>query len=435
MVGEHTYLFSGDQFVRYTGTEYDRIDLGYPRRLSELSQEPRFAGLSATLTGVDAAFADRGSVYLFSGGQIHAVSTAAYRRYDALAQDTVGCAVMDDGGVYIEHPDGWHRYSALEGFSLTTPLARPRALRGVPAEFRTGLDAVLEAVDGTTYLFKDAACWNTRLGKEYPLAEEWGRPRNNLYHDNAVDAAFVGVDDKTYVFSGDQFVVYPGLDYLDAAIEGAPRPVAEHWGGLSRVALAYVRDGLTYLFEPPDADGSMWYVVYSGKNYDHPDEGYPASADASFFGIPDEYRPESFTLPDAVLFTADTMLLLTGGLYLQHDETRDVWSYRARWSGSGGCRPARRVGHRLHRPGRRHVRLLRARVHPPVRAHGHAAAADPRPLGPHPQQLPRRRRRRPAQRPWQPQQRRWQRHGPHRRGRHRRRVRPLRRANRRARNE
>ncbi|MGH8937978.1 MAG: hemopexin repeat-containing protein, partial [Actinomycetes bacterium] len=323
----HTYLFSGDQFVRYTGTDYATVDSGYPRRLSALAQEPRFAALTGTLTGVDAAFADRGTIYLVSSGQVHAVSTATYRRYDRLALDQVECAFLDGGKVLVEHPDGWHHYSALERATITAPADRPRPLRTVPLEFRTGLDAVLTGHDGNVYLFKGATCFNTRLDREYPLAEEWGRPRNNVYHDNTVDAAFVGVDGKTYVFSGDQFVVYNGLDCVDALVEGGPRSIAEHWGGLTSVALAYVRDGVTYLFEPPNDSGTMRCLVYSGKGYQQPDGGQPGLAGPDFWGIPAPYLPDGFTRPDAVLFAGATMLILTGDQFLQYDEAGDIWAY------------------------------------------------------------------------------------------------------------
>jgi hypothetical protein len=323
---EHTYLFSGDQFVRYTGTRYATVDTGYPKRLDALSQEPRLANLHARLERVDAAFADRRNVYLFDGGRWHVVSDAAYRRYTDLP-GPVRCAHIEDGAVLVERPDGWHRYSALEGATVSAEPARPRSLRAVPPQFRSGLSAVLHGVDGNTYLFKGASCFNTALNREYPLAEEWGRPRNGIYHDNRVDAAFVGVDGRTYVFSGDQFVTYPGVDYLDAEIEAQPRPIAEHWAGLRAVALAFTRDDVTYLFEVPDAAGTSRYVTYSGKDYSRPDDGYPATADASYWDIPDHYRPAGFTLPDAVLFEGDTMLVLTGGVCLQRDKTTGVWSY------------------------------------------------------------------------------------------------------------
>jgi hypothetical protein len=328
-----TYLFSGDQFVRYTGTTYRTVDDGYPKNLAMLAREPRMGNLATQLDRVDAAFADRRNVYLFSGGKYHVVSDAAYRRYGKLPGsktdlNTVGCAYLEDGAVMVEHhPGGWRRYGALEGTAVRTERTRPRALRSVPAKFRSGLDAVLRGIDGNVYLFKGVSCFNTQLGREYPLAEEWGRQRNNLYHDNRVDAAFVGRDGRTYVFSGEQFLTYQGTEYLDAYVADEPRPVAAHWGGLRRVALAFVRGHTTYLFEPPEADGTMRYIAYSGDDYATPDDGYPATTDASFWKVPDAYRPVGFTAPDAVLREGTTTHLLIGSVCLQHDETTDRWSY------------------------------------------------------------------------------------------------------------
>ncbi|MFL6129184.1 MAG: hemopexin repeat-containing protein, partial [Mycobacteriales bacterium] len=322
-----TYLFSGSQFVRYSGTDYAVVDDGYPRSLADLAEEPRFAHLGVQLDGVDAAFADRRTVYLVRGRRVHAVSDTGHRRYPDLDLGSVTCAFVEDGAVLAETPDGWRHYSALEGTTVATTPARPRSLRSAPLEFRTGLDAVLRGVDGATYLFKGGTCFNTELNRAYPLAEEWGRPRSVLYQDNAVDAAFVGTDGKTYLFSGDQFMTYAGTDYLDAPTEGDPRPIAEHWGGLRRVALAFVRGGSTYLVEPPGPAGTARCVAYSSSAYAQPDNGYPRMIDAGFWAIPERYRPAGFTAPDAVLFEGDSMLLLTGGSCLQHDETADTWSY------------------------------------------------------------------------------------------------------------
>src|SRR6185503_11272818 len=128
------------------------IDLGYPRKLADLPREPRLGNLRTTVDGVDAAFADRGSVYLLRGRQCHVVSAEPYRRYDALVPAPVGCALVEDGALHVEHADGWHRYSAVEGATVTARPARPRVLRGVPAPWRTGLDAVLPGTDGNTWL-------------------------------------------------------------------------------------------------------------------------------------------------------------------------------------------------------------------------------------------------------------------------------------------
>jgi hypothetical protein len=327
VLDQNTYLFSGNQYVRYTGTEYATVDDGYPRNLDSLKSEPRLANLHVDLSGgLDAAFADRHTVYLFTGGRWHAVSDVDYRSYPRLGPGPGGCAFVEDGSVLVEEPGGWLRYSALEGAEVTRTPVRPRTLRAVPEGFRRGLDAVLSGVDGNTYLFKQDSCFNVEANGAYPLAEDWGRPRNNLYHDGTVDAGFVGRDGKTYVFSGDQFIVYGAGSGPDGEIEGEPRPVAEHWGGLSSVALAYMRDGRTYLFEKPDATGATRYVVYSGDDYAEPDPGGSSSADPGFWDIPQEYRPDGFVAPDAVVFEGGNMLVVTGDQVVRRHEPTGTWS-------------------------------------------------------------------------------------------------------------
>ncbi|GGK95923.1 hypothetical protein Sme01_31310 [Sphaerisporangium melleum] len=324
----YTYLFSGDQYVRYLGTRLDHVQDGYPAAVAELSREPGMAALEVTLDGVDAAFADRRTVHLFRGSRCHVVSDGRYRRYDDSSLGGVSCAFVEDGRLLAEDGDGWHHHAAVEadrGIAFVPQAVTPRLLRAVPEEFRGGLDAVLRGADGTTYLFKGPRCLNTRLGRSYPLAEEWGRPRNTIYQDNAVDAAFTGRDGRTYLFSGDQFVAYaadgPGL-----TIDGEPRLIAEHWGGLRDVALAYVRGGRTHLFESPGEDGRMRHVVYSGADYTTPD-GEPDICDESFWQVPEQYRVPGHPVPSAVLSEGGTTLLLYGEQCLQHDDRTGTWSY------------------------------------------------------------------------------------------------------------
>ncbi len=313
----YTYLFSGAQYVRYRDHDYDHVEFGYPKALSSLKSEPRLKALTVELDGVDAAFADGRTVYLFRGDRWHAVSDSLTRSYELPG---VTAAYVDHGSVMVQTSAGWRRQHALEGpaFGAET---RPLALRTVPADYRSGLDAVLTGADGNVYLFKGTMCLNTAIGKDYPLDEEWGRPRNTIYQDNAVDAAFVGRDGRTYLFSGDQFVVYG--DSPDV-IDGEPKPIADHWGGLTGVRLAYHRDGKTYVFEHPDAAGMMRHLVYSGDEgaYTTPDPGYPTLTDETFWKAPD-----GFPMPDAVIFEGDTMLLLAGERCVQFSEATGLWSY------------------------------------------------------------------------------------------------------------
>jgi hypothetical protein len=317
----YTYLFSGDQYVRYSGA-YDVIDAGYPRAVSALATEPGLAALPVPLDGVDAAFSDRRTAYLIRGGLIHAVSAAQHRRYTDVP--AVGCAFVEDGSIVadtstnVESSEGWVHLSALEGREVTATPFRPRSLRTVPHRYQTGLDAVLTGADGNTYLFQGESCFNVQLNADYPIAEEWGRPRNAIHETGAVDAAFVGLDGKTYLFSDDQFVVYPDATGL---IDGDPQPIAARWSGLTSVALAYVHEGRTYLFERPADDGTVRFVVYTGASYTVPDGGYPARTDLDHFGAPD-----GFPFPDVVLVNGTTLILLSGEECVSRDGRTGRWS-------------------------------------------------------------------------------------------------------------
>ncbi|WP_371786040.1 hemopexin repeat-containing protein [Streptosporangium subroseum] len=285
----HTYLFSGDQFRRFTG---GAPDLGYPRELAALSEEPRLAAFTAEIEGVDAAFADRGSVYLIEGATCHVVSESPYRRYDV---PDIGCAFVEDGALLVEGAAGWRRHGSIEGLGTVTGPARPRVLRDVPARFGTNLDAVLRGADGAVYLFKSDACYDTRVDHEYPIAEAWGRPRQL----GVLDAGFTGRDGTTYLFSGDMFTG-----------AGRPQPIEPTWG-LTGVAIAYVWKGRTHLFEHPDDEGLMRHLVYSGTDYSRPDPGYPETVDATYWN--------SDEIPLAVLAEGDTLVLLGAETYTLPD--------------------------------------------------------------------------------------------------------------------
>ncbi|MEV4316133.1 hemopexin repeat-containing protein [Actinocrispum sp. NPDC049592] len=325
VVDTATYLFSGNQYVRYDGPDRTVVADGYPKALSALSSEPHFANLTETLTKVDAAFADRRNIYLISDGRCHAISDKLYRKYENFGD--VRCAFVEDGMVLAEGYEGWQHLSSLEGLTVDRTGFRPRVLRKVPPAFQRELDAVLRGTDGNTYLFKGSSCFDVGLNRRFEFAEDWGRGRTAIVQDNRVDAAFVGRDSKTYVFSGDQFVVYAGTQLVDGYIEGEPRLIADHWGGgLTSVTLAYVRGNTTYVFEKPGDDGTMRYLTFDGTDYRHPDDGYPWVADADFWDIPADLRPDGFTAPDAVLFDGESMLVLVGDKYLARNEIRGTWA-------------------------------------------------------------------------------------------------------------
>ena len=342
----YTYLFSGNQYCRYRGTDYTQVEEGYPKYIAtSLKQEPRFRNLDVDCgDGIDAAFADRRHVYLFKGSQWYVIADTIHQVYEEAQLSQVNCAFIEakTGRLFIEQAEQWSHCSHLEGQVIQTNPTLPTVLRDVPDDFKTGLDVVLEGTDHNTYLFKGKTCFNRSLDKAYPIAEEWGQVKNNIAIDGSVDAAFVGRDGKTYLFRGDQYVVYADPDDDDDAnrsyvykdsdgrpqtIDGYPQAIAPYWGGLTSVTLAFVKDDKTYLFEKADDDGNSRYICYSSDDYTQPDTGFPKVVDQAFWQIPATYTADGFAEIDAVLFEEDNMFLLSQGQYIQFNTETNQWAY------------------------------------------------------------------------------------------------------------
>ena len=333
---KHTYLFSGTQYVRYTGDDYDFVDEGYPRTIrTSLHLEPRFKNLSKPLTTrIDAVFADQRQVYLVLRDMLHVIAEDAYRVYDD-ALTTIPSAVMtDEGSVYFATTNGWTRNNHTEIGVRHTQAELPSSLREIPPIFHDNINAVLVGTDGNTYLFRDADCFNLQLNKGYPTREEWGVVKNSIAQQRRVDSAFVGLDGNTYMFSGDQFIVYTNEVAADIAvsdargfIEGLPEPIAEHWGGLNHVHLAFVRDGITHLMEKPDGHGNFRYITYSTADYTKPDNPEPMMGTFEFWDIPLAYQNEGFERVDAVLNDEKNLFLIQGRDFLQYNYEENTWTY------------------------------------------------------------------------------------------------------------
>lgn len=332
LMQQYTYLFSGNQFFRYTGNRYEYADEGYPKSIHpNLKNELRFKNLDIKLDkGLDAAFADRRNVYLFKNDNCHIVSDEIYHEYGSFFEQAPTAVFIEKGKVFIQDQNGWTCHNHLEGLVHAQKNEAPAILRKVPQEFQQGLDAILDGADGNTYLFKQGQCYNLSLQKAYPINEEWGRIRNNIYLNNQVDAAFTGPDGKTWLFSGDQFVSYTPKAGAEKVIpqfaDENPKPIHEHWGGLNNVDLAFIKDGKTYLFEKPNDKGIFRFVSYSENDFSKPDHA-PQMADLSWWNFPAIYIEEGFTNVNAVLFDADNMFLIDDKTFVQYNQTDGVWTY------------------------------------------------------------------------------------------------------------
>ena len=331
---QHTYLFSGRQYFRYTGTNYREVDEGYPRLIhASLRDEPRFQNLPAGLgVGLDGIAADSHNVYLFDPGDLHVVSTAHYRDCGVLeAAPDVGAIDLEEGTLYVERAAGWSRLNAPEATHVRARDGGPRLLRQIPERLRAGTKAVLRGLDDNVYVFGQQHYFDRSLDRVIAINEGWGRVKNTIERTGRVDAGFVGTDGALYLFSADQFFKYtPHADtphVIPPRIDGHPLSIEAHWGGLQNVRVAYVRDGVTYLMEAPDERGVFRYVRYSGDDYTRPDNDAPLRADFSFWQLPSLYVEQGFDSVDAVLVEKDNLFLIRDRRFVQLDQARDMWIY------------------------------------------------------------------------------------------------------------
>lgn len=359
---QYLYLFSGEQYYRYTFTQQVEhyVDAGYPRDIkTKLREEQGFLHLNKELeTGIDAAFSNSRNIYLFKDNICHimvkSTSESLEEVYHLDGDKQVDCLFTDQGNIYLKSKENgkWHRCGDIDGeLSMTLTETTPPLLRPLRQDLdsqtqldKRNLSTILQGVDGNTYAFynyistderHDAnleennrykTCYNYLMDKEYSIAEEWGRVDNNIVNNNTVDAAFVGSDGNTYMFSGHQYVIYNHeTDKSYGYIDGVPKSIIDDFG-LRNVEIAYVLDGTTYLFEKPDKNGIYRYTQYSGMTYDKADEGFPRTADICWWGIPLQYQLEGFDRVNAVHVEGDNIYLINGDQFIQYNHVEEIWS-------------------------------------------------------------------------------------------------------------
>jgi hypothetical protein len=339
----YRYLFSGDQFYRYTSDAQPFVDEGYPLRIQHnLRREPHFAHFDAPAErGVDGVWADTGNVFVFISDRIHVASVAHLRQLDGLGVDAPRAADVEEGRLTVFSKDGWRHIRPPEAHSRAAEPALPRILRTVPPPFQGKLSAILRGLDKNVYLFSDDQCYDWSLERHYPTGAAWGHVRNRIAEDERVDSALMGRDGTFYLFRGDQFVSYTPTPEAPAQLpdvaDTTPSSVAARWGGLNNVRHAFVHQGVTYVLEAPEEDGTFRYVRYFGTDYSRPNEPTPLSGDFSFWQIPDDYVTRGFDRVDAVLAEGDDLILIRDTQFLHYEAATDTWTFprplSLRWPG------------------------------------------------------------------------------------------------------
>jgi hypothetical protein len=270
-----TYVFGGDQFVRYTGTAYDVVDEGFPLKIST-----RWPSLPDSFrSDIDAALSFKSPVdnvqrlYLFKGDSYCRFSTGDFTQLDAGYPQLLKHATQVEGlwfrGLAIHQPDNNSNHdediASLEATYVDTFGGQPRINAfyrhpggaqwrrifqggnwGAPARMDsitdylpfTRLDAALFATDGTLYAFSGNQ-YASRPPAGGPLTtpvainSRWARVFNQFADLGRVDACLTMGDGRTYLFCARQFIKYTGTLRPGAADffvdEGYPLRIDPNW--------------------------------------------------------------------------------------------------------------------------------------------------------------------------------------------------------------
>ena len=185
---------------------------------------------------------------------------------------------------------------------------------------------MLQGTDERSYVFAGTQYYDVELERSFAIADVWGRSRNPIYDRETIDAAFVGRDGVTYVFSGEWFVQYDTQSYPGETVTYPPRRISDKWCGLSNVALAYVWKEETFLFERPDAQGNFRYLRYSKDSYENPDPGYPQTGDDGMWYIPTAYKREGFDTFDTIFVHEDNLIFIQDRKFISFNLNTENWS-------------------------------------------------------------------------------------------------------------
>ena len=223
--GEHTFLFSGDQYVRYTGAEYAFVDEGYPRSIAaSLPGELGVAALPEQFhDGIDAALADaeRPGVPVPRApvrGHRRARAGAAADRRDVgpgaqpVRSTTPTTPAIDaafvsrDGSLFAFKGDQYLRYATPDGRARRRrlPAVDQGRLGGPPAGLRGGAGRRLRLRGrhllrpGEQYVRYSGGDFR-RIDRTYPqpLVRRWGRWADYLLTDLRVISRFKQLQDRT----------------------------------------------------------------------------------------------------------------------------------------------------------------------------------------------------------------------------------------------
>ncbi|WP_144395267.1 hemopexin repeat-containing protein [Pleionea sediminis] len=211
------YIFSGTQYYRYSSEDYTKVDDGYPRSIAEDWQ-----GLST----INAAFIMDGKTYIFGmGDYVDAQGVVRTQQDIYVRYSTNDYKVPDQDYPKLQDEVTEYWWNFPEGFGTGTV----DVIDGVTA--RKQVDAVFNAPNNKTYVFSG----NQFIAFDH-INRWWSEPKYiaDEWHQwagagiNKIDAAFCGKDGRSYLFSGNRFVILSDKDLCNIEY-GYPKLIGSLW--------------------------------------------------------------------------------------------------------------------------------------------------------------------------------------------------------------
>ena len=181
--GSHTFLFSGDQYFRYTGSQYNTVDAGYPKTIQENDDN-----LPLAWNQIDAAFEYNNSDYFFNNG------TGTLFSSDDLNTE------VSTGEVWGITDNHFTRYQAINAAYIK--------MDEEADESTTRRLFITSGEQFIRYTLSPTGAMSEFMDEGYPKSFEVPGPvRTNM----RVNAAFT-LDDYAYLIGDNQFIKYRKLE-------------------------------------------------------------------------------------------------------------------------------------------------------------------------------------------------------------------------------
>ena len=324
------YLFSDDQYVRYSSTSKEYVDEGYPKNtLKNWNKENQIQLPIDIRKKVDSIFLDSdGKTYFFSGDKFVDSSNASSVQRTKLRWAQVINNIVDnnhvdsvlakDGVTFMFSGNQYTRYSnanyAYTDEGYPKKIANNWNKEGVinvAGEYSLRVDAAFKGSDNQIYLFNgNTFISSSKVAPPSVVNEKWAKVLNNIELNNLVDAA-LAKEGKTYLFSGDQYFKYSSTNYA-IVDEGYPKKIArwnnmENSGTLpaafnpgisaaftARDNTAYFFSGNQYISSKPNAQAGqikdVWAVVRNNiQTANSLDAGFVAPDGKSYIFSGDQF--------------------------------------------------------------------------------------------------------------------------------------------------